>query len=70
MGGNDSDLLELRTCSAEDLMILKLFASRPLDLRDAEGIELRHAPQLDLGLHREATAAAGGGQRGSRDHAH
>ena len=39
--------LELRTCSAEDLMILKLFASRPLDLRDAEGIALRHAPQLD-----------------------
>jgi hypothetical protein len=28
---------DLRTCSAEDLVVLKLFASRPLDIRDAEG---------------------------------
>ena len=28
--------LDIRTCSAEDLIVLKLFASRPLDIRDAE----------------------------------
>ena len=39
--------LAIRTCSAEDLLILKLFASRPLDLRDAEGIALRHKAELD-----------------------
>ncbi len=39
--------LDLRTCSAEDLIILKLFASRPLDLRDAEGVVTRHRDQLD-----------------------
>ena len=39
--------LVIRTCSAEDLLILKLFASRPLDLRDAEGIALRHKAELD-----------------------
>jgi hypothetical protein len=39
--------IELLTCSAEDLMIFKLFASRPLDLRDAEGIAIRHAAELD-----------------------
>ncbi len=37
--------LELRTCSAEDLVVLKVFASRPLDVRDAEGVVLRN--QLD-----------------------
>jgi Nucleotidyl transferase AbiEii toxin, Type IV TA system len=34
--------LEIRTCSAEDLLVLKLFASRPLDIRDAEGIAIRN----------------------------
>ncbi|MEO8596206.1 MAG: nucleotidyl transferase AbiEii/AbiGii toxin family protein [Candidatus Solibacter sp.] len=33
--------LELRTCSAEDLMVMKLFASRAIDIRDAEGIAVR-----------------------------
>jgi hypothetical protein len=33
--------LDLRTCSAEDLIVLKLFASRPLDIRDAEGVAVR-----------------------------
>ncbi len=28
--------LDIRTCSAEDLLVLKLFASRPLDISDAE----------------------------------
>ena len=39
--------LEIRTCSAEDLVVLKLFASRPLDVRDAEGVALRHRRDLD-----------------------
>jgi hypothetical protein len=33
--------LELRTCSAEDLIVLKLFASRAIDVRDAETVTLR-----------------------------
>ena len=37
----------LRTCSAEDLVVMKLFASRPLDIRDAEGVALRHGKELD-----------------------
>jgi hypothetical protein len=39
--------LEIRTCSAEDLVILKLFASRPLDIHDAEGVVLRNAANMD-----------------------
>jgi Nucleotidyltransferase of unknown function (DUF6036) len=39
--------LALRTCSAEDLMVMKLFASRPIDIRDAEGIAVRHDKSLD-----------------------
>lgn len=39
--------LKLLTCSAEDLMVFKLFASRPLDIRDAEGIAIRHGSALD-----------------------
>jgi len=38
--------LDIRTCSAEDLVVLKLFASRPLDISDAEGVVLRNK-QLD-----------------------
>lgn len=38
---------ELRTCSAEDLVVMKLFASRPLDIRDAEGVAIRNRGQLD-----------------------
>lgn len=41
--------LELRTCSAEDLMVMKLFASRAIDIRDAEGIAVRHDKTLDWG---------------------
>lgn len=37
----------LRTCSAEDLVVMKLFASRPLDIRDAEGVAIRHGRELD-----------------------
>lgn len=39
--------LDIRTCSAEDLVVLKLFASRPLDIRDAEGVVARHLAQID-----------------------
>ncbi len=39
--------LDIRTCSAEDLVVLKLFALRPLDIRDAEGVALRQRDQLD-----------------------
>ncbi len=37
----------LRTCSAEDLMVMKLFALRPIDVRDAEGLAVRHGKTLD-----------------------
>jgi hypothetical protein len=39
--------LEIRTCSAEDLMVMKLFASRAIDIRDAEGIAVRNHTTLD-----------------------
>ncbi len=37
----------LRTCSAEDLVILKAFADRTRDWADIEGIILRRGSQLD-----------------------
>lgn len=46
----------LRTCSAEDLVVMKLFASRPLDIRDAEG---RSAPAWE----RVGLAVCGGATR-------
>lgn len=39
--------LSIRTCSAEDLIVLKLFASRPLDIHDAESVAIRHNDDLD-----------------------
>lgn len=39
--------LELRTCSAEDLLVMKLFASRAIDVRDAEGVAIRNRDRLD-----------------------
>ena len=39
--------LKLRICSAEDLMVMKLFASRAIDIRDAEGIAVRNDKTLD-----------------------
>jgi hypothetical protein len=36
----------LRTCSAEDLIVLKLFALRPRDVQDAESVAIRQ-PGLD-----------------------
>ena len=41
--------LDLRICSAEDLLVMKLFASREIDIRDAEGIAVRHDKTLDWG---------------------
>jgi hypothetical protein len=37
----------IRTCSAEDLVVMKLFASRPIDIRDVESVVFRHREQLD-----------------------
>ena len=37
----------LRTCSAEDLMVMKLFAGRPIDLFDAEGVVKKMSGMLD-----------------------
>lgn len=37
----------LLTCSAEDLVVMKLFASRPIDIRDAEGVAIRHGRKLE-----------------------
>jgi hypothetical protein len=39
--------LTLRMCSAEDLVVMKLFASRAIDIRDAEGIAVKHDRTLD-----------------------
>lgn len=38
---------DLRTCSAEDPMVLKLFAFRPRDVLDAETIAIRQRGALD-----------------------
>jgi hypothetical protein len=45
--------VELLTCSAEDLIVLKLFASRPLDIRDVEGVAIRNRGRLDWGYIEE-----------------
>jgi hypothetical protein len=37
----------LRTCSAEDLIVFKLFAFRPLDLGDVESVAARSGKALD-----------------------
>lgn len=38
----------IRICSAEDLIIHKLVAGRPQDIRDIEGVIIRQATNLDL----------------------
>ena len=40
----------LRTCSAEDLVVLKAFAGRELDWADVRGVALRQAGRLDQAL--------------------
>jgi len=37
----------LRTCSAEDLIVLKAFAARPRDWTDVEGVIVRQSEDLD-----------------------
>jgi hypothetical protein len=37
----------VRVCAAEDLVILKLIASRPVDIKDVESVIWRQASQLD-----------------------
>jgi hypothetical protein len=39
--------LPLRTCSAEDLVVLKAFADRPKDWLDIDGIIIRQSARLD-----------------------
>jgi hypothetical protein len=39
--------ISLRTCSAEDLIVLKAFADRPKDWMDIEGVIIRQSQQLD-----------------------
>lgn len=47
----------LRTCSAEDLLIMKIFAGRPIDWRDVEMVLRRYRPeQLDLAAVKLAVA--------------
>jgi hypothetical protein len=38
---------DLRTCSAEDLIVLKAFADRPKDWMDVEGVIIRQDTRLD-----------------------
>ena len=42
--------LALRTCSAEDLVILKAFAGREIDWLDVRGVAVRQGKQLDQKL--------------------
>lgn len=39
--------IPLRTCSAEDLLVLKAFADRPKDWVDVDGIVIRQSSRLD-----------------------
>jgi hypothetical protein len=51
----------LRICSAEDLVVLKAFAGRPLDWQDVEGVLCRQFGKLDWAYiyeHLTALAAA------------
>lgn len=43
----------LRTCSAEDLVVMKAFAARPKDWIDVEGIIVRQTGKLDWSYIRE-----------------
>lgn len=46
----------IRTCSPEDLIVMKLFSGRPLDLRDAEAVAVRNQTKLDWKLIEEELA--------------
>ncbi|HVV52794.1 MAG TPA: hypothetical protein VHO06_24245 [Polyangia bacterium] len=51
--GLDIALAGMRTCSAEDLIVLKTFAARPRDWIDVEGIIVRQTGHLDWSYVRE-----------------
>lgn len=44
---------ELRTCSAENLIVMKVFAGRDADWADVTGVVTRCGPRLDVELLRE-----------------
>jgi hypothetical protein len=46
----------IRTCSAEDLVVMKAFAARPRDWLDVEGIIVRQTGKLDWSYIREQLA--------------
>ena len=48
--------ISLLTCSAEDLVAMKIFASRPKDLMDAESIIIRQGKKLDIEYIKEELA--------------
>jgi acyl dehydratase len=58
----------LRTCPAEDLLVLKLFAFRPRDVLDAETIVIRQRAAVDWQYIATNLAAAGRGERPAGDH--
>ncbi|MEO8024847.1 MAG: nucleotidyl transferase AbiEii/AbiGii toxin family protein [Bryobacteraceae bacterium] len=39
-----------RTCSAEDLIVMKLFAARPIDYQDARGVVARQGSRLNWNI--------------------
>jgi hypothetical protein len=46
----------IRTCSAEDLVVMKAFAARPKDWIDIEGVIIRQSGKLDWGYIRSQLA--------------
>ena len=58
----------LRTCSAEDLIVLKLFAFRPKDVIDAETVAARSGRALDWAYVRGEPSPTGRTERGARNH--
>lgn len=56
--------IHLRTCSAEDLVVLKVFAGRPIDWRDVEMVMRRYRASLDWDYveHRVAPLIAAKGE--------
>ena len=45
-----ADGVTIKTCSAEDVIVLRAFAARDRDWLDIEGVALRQAGKLDLRL--------------------
>jgi hypothetical protein len=51
------EVLDIRTCSAEDLVVYKLIAGRPRDVSGVEGIVARQFGRLDVERVRRTLAA-------------